>query len=137
MQDLQSDEDDEDSEDNDDDMDSDAERPAHTHLTHHQRRLAASCVDEFLQNSELKVNVEGSSMDVDLSFLQDSVMTIGVEITSSTLMQQHDRTWSLKRENKDKNRVISDIIEQYARSSICKKHDGTTSGNITAELSRE
>ncbi|KAL7375016.1 hypothetical protein ABVT39_010708 [Epinephelus coioides] len=40
MQDLHSDDNDEDSEDDDDnDMDSDVERPAHTHLTHHQRRL--------------------------------------------------------------------------------------------------
>lgn len=40
MQDLHSDDNDEDSEDDDDnDMDSDMERPAHTHLTHHQRRL--------------------------------------------------------------------------------------------------
>lgn len=53
MQELQSEEDDEDSEDNDDDMDSDADRPAHAHLTHHQRRsvAAASCVDEVLQSS--------------------------------------------------------------------------------------
>lgn len=40
MQDLHSDDNDEDSEDDDDnDMDSDMERLAHTHLTHHQRRL--------------------------------------------------------------------------------------------------
>uniref|UniRef100_A0A8C9XKR9 MLLT3 super elongation complex subunit n=1 Tax=Sander lucioperca TaxID=283035 RepID=A0A8C9XKR9_SANLU len=40
MQDLHSDDNDEDSDnDNDHDMDSDGERPAHTHLTHHQRRL--------------------------------------------------------------------------------------------------
>lgn len=40
MQDLHSDDNDDDSEDDDDnDMDSDMERPAHTHLTHHQRRL--------------------------------------------------------------------------------------------------
>lgn len=40
MQDLHSDDNDEDSEDDDDnDMDSDVERPPHTHLTHHQRRL--------------------------------------------------------------------------------------------------
>lgn len=41
MQDLHSDDNDEDSEDDDEDndMDSDMERPAHTHLTHHQRRL--------------------------------------------------------------------------------------------------
>lgn len=53
MQELQSDEDNEDSEDNDDDMDSDADRPAHAHLTHHQRRsvAAGSCVDEVLQSS--------------------------------------------------------------------------------------
>lgn len=39
MQDLHSDDNDDDSEDGGDhDMDSDAERPAHTHLTHHQRR---------------------------------------------------------------------------------------------------
>ncbi|XP_069034010.1 protein AF-9 isoform X2 [Embiotoca jacksoni] len=41
MQDLHSDDDDsEDDEDND--MDSDSERPAHTHLTHHQRRVSLS-----------------------------------------------------------------------------------------------
>lgn len=41
MQDLHSDDNDEDSEDDDDNhMDSDVERPTHTHLTHHQRRLA-------------------------------------------------------------------------------------------------
>lgn len=40
MQDLHSDDNDDDSEDDDDnDMDSDVERPPHTHLTHHQRRL--------------------------------------------------------------------------------------------------
>lgn len=40
MQDLHSDDNDEDSEDDDDnDMDSDVERPAHTHLAHHPRRL--------------------------------------------------------------------------------------------------
>ncbi|XP_073330610.1 protein AF-9 [Pagrus major] len=43
MQDLHSDDNDEDSEDDDDnDMDSDMERPAHTHLTHHQRRVSLS-----------------------------------------------------------------------------------------------
>ncbi|XP_049923596.1 protein AF-9 isoform X3 [Epinephelus moara] len=43
MQDLHSDDNDEDSEDDDDnDMDSDVERPAHTHLTHHQRRVSLS-----------------------------------------------------------------------------------------------
>lgn len=43
MQDLHSDDNDDDSEDDDDnDMDSDVERPTHTHITHHQRRLAYS-----------------------------------------------------------------------------------------------
>ncbi|XP_070849956.1 protein AF-9 isoform X2 [Chaetodon trifascialis] len=43
MQDLHSDDNDDDSEDDDDnDMDSDLERPAHTHLTHHQRRVSLS-----------------------------------------------------------------------------------------------
>uniref|UniRef100_A0A3B4XP69 MLLT3 super elongation complex subunit n=1 Tax=Seriola lalandi dorsalis TaxID=1841481 RepID=A0A3B4XP69_SERLL len=43
MQDLHSDDNDEDSEDDDDnDMDSDMERLAHTHLTHHQRRVSLS-----------------------------------------------------------------------------------------------
>ncbi|XP_039679256.1 protein AF-9 [Perca fluviatilis] len=43
MQDLHSDDNDEDSDDdNDHDMDSDGERPAHTHLTHHQRRVSLS-----------------------------------------------------------------------------------------------
>ncbi|XP_059210562.1 protein AF-9 isoform X2 [Centropristis striata] len=43
MQDLHSDDNDEDSEDDDDnDMDSDVERPAHTHLIHHQRRVSLS-----------------------------------------------------------------------------------------------
>ncbi|XP_028285461.1 protein AF-9 isoform X2 [Parambassis ranga] len=43
MQDLHSDDNDGDSEDEDDnDMDSDVERPAHTHLTHHQRRVSLS-----------------------------------------------------------------------------------------------
>ncbi|XP_038587205.1 protein AF-9 isoform X2 [Micropterus salmoides] len=44
MQDLHSDDNDEDSEDDDEDndMDSDMERPAHTHLTHHQRRVSLS-----------------------------------------------------------------------------------------------
>ncbi|XP_070711219.1 protein AF-9 [Pempheris klunzingeri] len=43
MQDLHSDDNDEDSEDDDDnDMDSDTERPAYTHLTHHQRRVSLS-----------------------------------------------------------------------------------------------
>ncbi|XP_074480174.1 protein AF-9 isoform X4 [Sebastes fasciatus] len=43
MQDLHSDDNDDDSEDDDDnDMDSDVERPAHTHLTHHQRRVSLS-----------------------------------------------------------------------------------------------
>ncbi|XP_069374702.1 protein AF-9 isoform X4 [Paralichthys olivaceus] len=43
MQDLHSDDNDEDSEEDDDnDMDSDMERLAHTHLTHHQRRVSLS-----------------------------------------------------------------------------------------------
>ncbi|XP_058480876.1 protein AF-9 isoform X1 [Solea solea] len=43
MQDLHSDDHDEDSEDDDDnDMDSDMERLAHTHITHHQRRVSLS-----------------------------------------------------------------------------------------------
>lgn len=44
MQDLHSDDNDEDSEEDDDDydMDSDVERPAHTHLTHHPRRLVSA-----------------------------------------------------------------------------------------------
>nr|XP_020450650.1 protein AF-9 isoform X4 [Monopterus albus] len=43
MQDLHSDDNDDDSEDDDDnDMESDVERPAHTHLTHHQRRVSLS-----------------------------------------------------------------------------------------------
>uniref|UniRef100_UPI0037E83D16 protein AF-9 n=1 Tax=Semicossyphus pulcher TaxID=241346 RepID=UPI0037E83D16 len=43
MQDLHSDDNDDDSEDDDDnDMDSDVERPAHTHHTHHQRRVGLS-----------------------------------------------------------------------------------------------
>uniref|UniRef100_A0A667XS51 MLLT3 super elongation complex subunit n=1 Tax=Myripristis murdjan TaxID=586833 RepID=A0A667XS51_9TELE len=43
IQDLHSDDNDEDSEDDEDnDMDSDVERPAHTHLTHHQRRVSLS-----------------------------------------------------------------------------------------------
>ncbi|KAK5848740.1 hypothetical protein PBY51_006332 [Eleginops maclovinus] len=43
MQDLHSDDNDDDSEDDDDnDMDSDMERPAHTHHTHHQRRVSLS-----------------------------------------------------------------------------------------------
>ncbi|XP_036968815.1 protein AF-9 isoform X1 [Acanthopagrus latus] len=43
MQDLHSDDNDDDSEDDDDnDMDSDVERPPHTHLTHHQRRVSLS-----------------------------------------------------------------------------------------------
>uniref|UniRef100_A0A8C3B3C5 MLLT3 super elongation complex subunit n=1 Tax=Cyclopterus lumpus TaxID=8103 RepID=A0A8C3B3C5_CYCLU len=42
MQDLHSDDNEDDSEDADDhDMDSDVERPAHMHLTHHQRRLVS------------------------------------------------------------------------------------------------
>lgn len=46
MQDLHSDDNDEDSDDDDDnDMDSDVERPAHTHLTHHQRRLVSPRMD--------------------------------------------------------------------------------------------
>lgn len=39
MQDLHSDDNDEDSEDDEDDLDTDMERPTHTHLSHHQRRL--------------------------------------------------------------------------------------------------
>ncbi|XP_034412477.1 protein AF-9 isoform X2 [Cyclopterus lumpus] len=43
MQDLHSDDNEDDSEDADDhDMDSDVERPAHMHLTHHQRRVSLS-----------------------------------------------------------------------------------------------
>ncbi|XP_054456963.1 protein AF-9 isoform X1 [Anoplopoma fimbria] len=43
MQDLHSDDNDDDSEEDDDnDMDSDMERPAHMHLTHHQRRVSLS-----------------------------------------------------------------------------------------------
>ncbi|XP_076004587.1 protein AF-9 isoform X2 [Genypterus blacodes] len=42
MQDLHSDDNDEDSDDDDDNMDSDGDRPAHTHVIHHQRRVSLS-----------------------------------------------------------------------------------------------